>query len=316
MTKNLRSISKIITIFVVILLVVYVLLLISNQKLAQNLASKSSLDPKIIAVGDIQCYSSSPHPEKCKSNEEANIATLQKPKAILLLGDEQYRRGTYEDFKKYLDNSWGKLTTIIFPIIGNHDYLTSGASGFYEYFRGKNPAISLDKSYYSFNIGDWHLIALDTNCEQVGGCTPVSNQYKWLEKDLIDNKSKCVLAYFHHPLFSSGNHGNNYVSKSFWDLLYKYHADVVLNGHEHVYERFAPQTPSGKLDTKNGIRQFTVGTGGGPLYKFTNIKPNSEIRNNTAYGILSLTLKSASYSWKFLPLDEGAFTDSGSTSCH
>lgn len=313
------SITKVLIFLVVaflsVVLITGAVFLLKNTNTKSENINITSSPPLIVAVGDIQCNETLLGPANCASIEEASMAKQLNPSAILLLGDEQYGKGQLSDFEDTIGPSWAGQIEKIYPIVGNHDYLSRGASGFFKYFKGKNPKISLQKSFYSYDVGSWHLIALDTNCSYVDGCTPASTEYKWLENDLANIKNKCVLAYFHQPLFSSGIHGNNLQSKNFWDLLYKYKADVVLNGHEHVYERFAPQDPDGRPDQKNGITQFIVGTGGGNLYKFAQVKPNSLARNNQSYGFLSLTLSEGKYSWKFVSIEENGFTDEGQASC-
>ncbi|HVT00646.1 MAG TPA: metallophosphoesterase [Patescibacteria group bacterium] len=271
-------------------------------------------NPLIAAVGDIQCDHNIFSQNNCPNRIESIIAGNNNPYAILLLGDEQYGHGTLQDFQNSLDQNWANYITKIFPVPGNHDYL-SELEGYKEYFKDKNPRIPLNNTYYSFDINNWHLVALDSNCSQVGGCGKTSQEYKWLAKDLSKNTKKCVLAYFHHPLFSSGTHGNNYFVKDLWNLLYMNKADLILNGHEHVYERFAPQDPNGKIDNKKGVRQITVGTGGGPLYKFKNIKPNSQFRDNKDYGLLLVNLEDSSYSFKFVNTDN-KIIDSGTAKCN
>jgi hypothetical protein len=197
---------------------------------------------------------------------------------------------------------------------GNHDYHTARASGYFRYFGAAagNPA----KGYYSFDLGEWHLIALNSNCSDVGGCERGSAQVRWLRADLAAHASaRCTLAYWHHPLFSSGVHGSNATYTAFWNELYAAGADVVLVGHDHDYERFAPQTPTGVLDTRRGIRQFVVGTGGRGLRRFKTIRSWSEVRDSTTFGVLRLALRPAGYAWRFVPA-VGSFTDSGTGGCH
>ena len=171
------------------------------------------------------------------------------------------------------------------------------------------------KGYYSFDIGAWHLIALNSNCEDAGGCFYGSPQVKWLQTDLVAHRNLCTLVYWHIPLFSSG--GRTAVNtKSMWQILYGQDVDVILNGHDHIYERFAPQTPDGTPDPVRGIRQFVVGTGGSNLTEIETIAPNSEVRNNTTYGVLKLTLHPDSYDWEFVPEAGKTFRDSGSEKCH
>ena len=186
--------------------------------------------------------------------------------------------------------------------------------GYFGYF-GDAAGVS-SQGYYSYNLGEWHIISLNSMCENVGGCGATSPMVKWLEQDLAANQKSCTLAYFHHPLFSSGEHGNQIKMRPTWDALYAANADVVLSGHDHDYERFALQSPSGAADSARGIREFVVGTGGGSHYSIVSIRPNSQVRNSDTYGVLKLTLHPTSYDWEFVPEAGKTFTDSGTTSCH
>jgi hypothetical protein len=170
--------------------------------------------------------------------------------------------------------------------------------------------------YYSFDVGNWHLIALNSNCSQAGGCSATSPQGKWLAADLAAHTNSCTLAYFHHPRFSSGQIGNITTMDAFWQPLYQAGADIVLVGHDHDYERFAPQNPSGVLDIQFGIREFVVGTGGRNSSSFGSIKANSQVRNSSTFGVLKLTLTDGAYIWQFIPIAGSTFTDSGSGTCH
>ena len=169
------------------------------------------------------------------------------------------------------------------------------------------------KGYYSYNIGAWHIIVLNSNCSQIGGCDPNSAQGQWLQADLAANPSTCTLAIFHEPLFSSS--GGDADLRDFWVPLYGAGADIILNGHRHNYERFAQQNPDGLADPGRGIREIVVGTGGAHLSSFGGTVPNSEVRNNSTYGVLKLTLHPSSYDWEFIPIAGQTFTDSGSTQC-
>jgi Calcineurin-like phosphoesterase len=234
--------------------------------------------------------------------------------AVLGLGDAHYRCGDLDAFKASYDRTWGRLKQITYPVAGNHEYDTRGATGYFDYFGER--AGPRGEGYYSFDLGTWHLIALNSECGQVGGCDAGSPQGRWLKADLEAHRTSCTLAFWHRPMFSSGPHGNDQSYRAFWHLLYEAGVDVILNAHDHIYERFAPQTPAGVLDRSRGIRQFTVGTGGGSHYMIVSAQPNSEVRDNTAYGILRMTLRAASYDWVFMPAPPGTFTDSGSGACH
>jgi hypothetical protein len=244
--------------------------------------------------------------------------------AVLALGDNQYYCGGYQAYLQSYEQSWGRVKSITRPVAGNHEYLTSGgtdcnaanagADGYFRYFGAA--AGEKGKGYYSYDIGAWHLIALNTDCSSVGGCGASSPQTQWLVSDLAAHAAACTLAYWHIPLFSSRGHGNNN-SRSFWDALYAADADVVLVGHDHIYERFAPQRPDGTADPERGLRQFVVGTGGSNLTSLTTTNfPNSEVADDTTFGVLRLTLHPTSYDWQFVPEAGKTFTDSGSASCH
>jgi hypothetical protein len=272
-------------------------------------------DPVIAAAGDIACDSSTATATSCHQRATSDLLTTGGLAAVLALGDNQYDSGALSDYKKYFDPTWGRVKPLIKPVPGNHEYHTSGASGYFSYFGSSagNPS----KGYYSFNIGAWHLVALNANCGQVGGCGAGSPQELWLKADLAAHRALCTLAFWHEPRFSSGaEHGSDAAYDRFWRDLYSAGADVVLNGHDHDYERFAPQGPGGKTDAARGIREFVVGTGGKSHYGFGTILPTSQVRNNSVFGVLKLTLHPASYDWRFVPESGGAFTDSGTTACH
>jgi acid phosphatase type 7 len=232
---------------------------------------------------------------------------------VFTLGDNVYNSGTSAEFANCYNPTWGRHKARTKPSVGNHEYLTSGASGYFGYFGAA--AGDQSRGYYSYDRGDWHVIVLNSNCSQVP-CAAGSAQDTWLRADLANHPNKCTLAYFHAPLYSSGQYGNSNSVRPFWKALYQANADVVLSGHEHDYERFAPQNPYGAFDSARGIREFVVGTGGTYLRPFGTIKPNSVSRNATAHGVLKLTLNSGGYAWKFVPVAGKTFTDSGTASCH
>jgi hypothetical protein len=232
----------------------------------------------------------------------------------MALGDLAYPNGTAEDFKCY-DKTWGRVKDRTRPAVGNHEFHSSGATYYFQYFGAA--AGDPKTGYYSYDLGSWHIVVLNSECAEVGGCGAGSPEEKWLRTDLAAHPAGCMLAYFHKPRFSSGlNHGNDPEVGAFWQALYDYNAELILNGHDHDYERFAPQDPNGNADPKRGIREFVVGTGGKSHRLFGVRKKNSEVRNDSAYGVLKLTLKATGYDWKFIPEAGKRFTDSGSGSCH
>jgi hypothetical protein len=261
-------------------------------------------DPVLVGAGDI-AY--------CGSTGDTATArlVLSISGTVFTTGDNAYESGTSSQYANCYGPTWGQVRSRTRPSPGNHDYLTSGAAGYFGYFGTR--AGTKGKGYYAYNVGSWRIYALNSNCGYVS-CSSTSAQAAWLKADLAANPRRCVLAYWHHPLFSSGPHGNNTMVKSLWNILYAAHADVVVNGHDHDYERFARQSPSG-VRTTRGIREFVVGTGGRSHYAWSTIKPNSLARNNTTYGVLKLTLHSTSYSWTFVPIAGRTYTDSGTTTC-
>jgi calcineurin-like phosphoesterase family protein len=269
---------------------------------------RMSPTPVLVGAGDIADCSS--------SGDEATARLLDGIffNTVFTTGDNAYESGTATEFSNCYDPSWGRYKARTRPSVGNHEYNTANASGYFGYFGAA--AGDPNKGYYSYEIGAWHVISLNSMCEQVGGCGPTAPMLTWLKNDLAANRKTCTLAYFHHPLFSSGSHGDQTFMRPAWDALYAANADVVINGHDHDYERFAPQTPTGVADSARGIREFVVGTGGRELRPFGTIVPHSEVRNNDTFGVLKLTLHSSSYEWEFIPQAGKNFTDSGSGQCH
>jgi acid phosphatase type 7 len=287
-------------------------------------------DPVIAAAGDIACDPLNGHfnggngaSGQCLALSTSNLLVNGNYAAVLPLGDTQYYCGGYSAFLHSYQLSWGRVKATSHPVVGNHEYLTSGgtgcdpsntgAAGYFKYFG--SAAGQQGRGYYSFNIGAWHVIALNSNCGNAGGCSTTSPQYAWLANDLAAHRTTCTLAYWHIPLFSSGGRAQPNM-RSIWKLLAANHADLVFSGHDHDYERFAPQSYTGVLDQANGIRSFVVGTGGSNHTSFVTTAANSERRNATTYGILRLTLHATGYDWRFLPAAGATFTDSGSASCH
>ncbi len=235
---------------------------------------------------------------------------------VFTLGDNAYDHGSAANFADCYDPTWGRQKSRTKPVPGNHDYYEPRAKGYFHYFGAA--AGDPDKGYYSYDLGEWHIVALNSNCEEVGGCDAASPQVRWLEDDLAaNNGTNCTLAYFHHPLFSSGGkHGNTPEVKPLWEALYAADADVVLSAHDHNYQRFAQQDPNGTVDPERGMREFVVGTGGGGHYVIESPIENSEVYNDDTYGVLELTLHPNSYDWRFVPVEGETFTDSGSDRCH
>jgi acid phosphatase type 7 len=232
--------------------------------------------------------------------------------SVLTLGDNQYEEGTFSQYMQSFDPSWGRVKPIIDPVPGNHEYRTPGAEGYYGYFG--ETAGDPDKGYYSYDLGAWHLVALNSNCSAVGGCGAGTPQERWLRVDLAAHTNRCVLAYWHHPRFSSGLHGDTPAVQGLWAALAEAKADVVLAGHDHSYERFAPMDASGRADPA-GVREFVVGTGGKSHYGFSSVRLNSEARNADTFGVLELSLHPEGYDWRFLPVAGEAFVDAGSATC-
>ncbi len=238
-----------------------------------------------------------------EGGEQARTADLVKrlhPDRVLSLGDMVYKNGSATEFRDLYEPTWGTFKAITAPTVGNHEYQTHGATGYYDYFG--ELAGPDRRGYYSFDLGAWHLISLNSEVMS-------KMQLNWLVQDLKATNKKCILAYWHKPLYSSGTeHGNNPLMRVFWERLYESGADVVLNGHDHDYERFAKQNPFARADQK-GIREFVVGTGGAGERSFTMTKPNSEVRATGEFGVLEITLKDDSYDAEFKSAEGSTFTD-------
>jgi acid phosphatase type 7 len=242
----------------------------------------------------------------------ARLLEARKRAVVATLGDSVYPFGRLEEFKRCYAPTWGRFKARTRPTAGNHEYFTPNASGYFAYFgrRAGQPG----RGWYSYRLGTWRVIVLNSNCRHVGGCERDSAQGQWLRRTLTINPATCTLAYWHHPRFSSGDHhGASAATADFWNALFEAGADVVLSGHDHIYERFAPQTPEGRAAPKRGIRAFVVGTGGATLYGFSKPRPNSVTRI-AEYGVLALSLGSDRYSWRFLGAD-GSVSDAGSGAC-
>jgi acid phosphatase type 7 len=240
---------------------------------------------------------------------------------ILAVGDIQYEDGQLWKFMRSFDPTWGRLKPLMRPVPGNHEYRIAGASGYFDYFNGPGrftgQAGDRDKGYYSFDVGSWHVVALNSQCDRVGGCGPSSPQVQWLRADLAANPAACTLAFWHHPRFTSGEHddGGDDVLP-LWNVLYGANADLIVNGHEHFYERFGPQNPSGAADPARGIRQVIVGTGGRSHHGFIDEKPNSQVQDSDTLGVFTLALAEGEYRWELRRAVTGGRVDTGSAACH
>jgi hypothetical protein len=260
----------------------------------------------LIGAGDIA---------NCATNGANQTADLlaREPGWIFTTGDNAYENGSTADYERCYGPTWGRfLDRTILPAAGNHDWNTKGAAGYVAYFGAK--AAPDGPTWYSRDIGTWHIVVLDSDCAAVGGCDAGSAQGRWLAADLRASAATCTLAIWHHPRFSSGEHGDNPAVGPFWEALWAHGAELIVNGHDHDYERFAPQDPSGS-ERAVGLREIVAGTGGGELRKFTHAAPNSDFRHERTYGVLRLTLAPNSYEWRFLPA-AGGIGDAGITACH
>jgi hypothetical protein len=264
--------------------------------------------PHLLAAGDIASCG------RTGDDETAVLLDLFPQATVATLGDTVYEKGTDDEFAKCYHPTWGRAKGRTRPSVGDHEYLTPGAAGYFRYFGAA--AGEPGKGYYSYNLGTWHVVVLNSNCRAVGGCSPNSPQTLWLRADLAADASPCTLAYSHRPRFSSGATGDRPVMGTLWQALYADGVDVALAGDDHLYERFAPQTPSGTPDSVRGIREFVVGTGGRSFSPFGTFKPQSEVRNNSTYGVLKLSLRPGSYAWEFLPIAGQTFDDRGNAACH
>jgi hypothetical protein len=265
-------------------------------------------DPVLVGAGDIA---------DCKElSGAAKTAVLLDhiEGTVFTLGDNAYDSGTPSQFADCYAPTWGRFKARTKPALGNHDYKTAGAAGYFGYFGAA--AGDPKAGYYSYDLGTWHVVVLNSNCGEIGGCQAGSPQEKWLREDLGAHPALCTAAMWHHPRFSSAEHGDDKSMRDLWQALYDAGAEVVLSGHDHDYERFAPQDAGGRRDMERGVRQFVAGTGGRYEYKWGNIQANSEVRNNETFGVLKLTLHPDRYDWEFVPVEGGSFKDSGSAKCH
>jgi hypothetical protein len=270
----------------------------------------------LVGAGDIaQCGSGGPSVSKAEASADLLDGIPRDPATVVFTaGDNAYDVGSAAQFKTCYDPTWGRHKDRTRPAPGNHEYGTAGAAGYFGYFGAA--AGKPGEGWYSYDLGAWHVVVLNSNCSSIGGCGAGSPQNNWLRADLAASSAVCTVAMWHHPRFNSGSsHGDNTDVIPLWDALYQFGADVILNGHEHVYERFAPQRSNGTRDDAFGLRQFTVGTGGANPVGWNATKANSE-RRGTPNGVIRLTLRADTYDWSFLPIAGQTFSDSGSGTCH
>jgi hypothetical protein len=280
-------------------------------------ATAQGAGPVIYAAGDISCFPGDPvTPTRCHARQTSDLILGSGASKALALGDLQYNSASIANLRNGYHHNWGRVKSITSPVLGNHE---STGNGYFDYFYGSGvnngPFGQRGQGYYSYNIAGWHVVALNSNCARVP-CGAGSEQERWLRADLAANRRFCTLAFWHHPRFSSGHDGDNTFMQPLWKALYDARVDLLLSGHSHNYERFAPMNANGALDRSRGVRQFVVGTGGSFFTGWTSLKPNSEVRQNNTFGALRLTLHPLWYDWRFVPEPGRTFTDSGSTTCH
>jgi acid phosphatase type 7 len=282
-----------------------------SKKAAQTEPSAPTFT--LVGAGDIATC------EHLESAQATARLIQQIPGTVFAAGDLAYEQGSPDQFRNCYDKTWGEFKDRTEPALGNHEYGDRAAVGYFQYWGAQaGPA---GKGYYSYDLGGWHIVVLNTNCnvKALGGCDRGSPQEAWLRSDLTKHPEACILAYGHHALFSSGvfkSHALHPRLRPFWEDLYAAHADLVLAGHEHSYERFAPQDPQGNPDPARGIREIVVGTGGRSHSPLGMPTPNSEVRNWQTYGVLKLTLSRGKYHWEFIPVEGQTFHDSGDGVCH
>jgi acid phosphatase type 7 len=284
-------------------------------------------DPKVAAAGDIACAPPAVRTSSsCHHQATANLLAAGNYDAVVPVGDLQYECGQPSAYTAVYHPSWGQFKAKTRPVHGDHEYKTSGgcttpgSAGYYDYFDGaaspnQPNCVSACQGYYSYELGTWHVVVLNTDCSQVGGCSSSTPQGRWLAADLAAHPNECILAFWHLPRWGESG-GISSASSYFASALYNARAEVVVSGNTHFYARSAPQNPAGAADP-NGIRQFIVGTGGKSLHGLSSRPdPQVEVRQNTTFGILELTLHPGSYSWRFVPEAGRTFTDSGTNACH
>ena len=273
----------------------------------------SSAVHTLVAAGDIACGPDIEVTDRqCQQEATAQLVEGLNPDGVLVLGDTAYETVTVDSLKSY-DASWGRFLDRTHAVVGNHEYYGEGADAYWDYFGDR--AGERGEGWYSFDLGSWHVVVLNSECEEVD-CDPDGDQGTWLADDLAGSSARCTVAAFHRPRFSSGDeYGDDESVSPLWQVLQDAGVDVVLNGHEHSYERFAPQRDSGRATAEEGMAEFVVGTGGRDLRGFDEPKPNSEVRWNDSFGVLALTLRADGYDWRFHGTPGTPDVDSGSAPC-
>ncbi len=262
----------------------------------------------LVGAGDVAQCGAKPASESMAAKTAALIDEI--PGAVFVPGDLAYQKGTESEFKNCYDPTWGRFKARTLPAPGNHEYQTPDAAPYYAYWGAA--AGEPGKGYYSAQVGSWRVIALNSNIDASAG----SKQEQWLRGDLKSHPARCTLAFWHHPVFVSGIEGDNPKMLDIYEALYEAGADVIVNGHVHVYERFAPQDARGRADRARGIQEIVVGTGGARPARFGAIQANSEARAAGVFGVLKLALRAEDYAWEFIPIEGQTFHDAGEGRCH
>jgi chitodextrinase len=283
-------------------------------------APAAAADPVVAAAGDIACGATSSG-GACKQMATSDLLVQRNPAAVLPLGDVQYENGALSDFQSFYAPSWGRVLSLTHPAVGNHEYGTSGASGYWDYYNGVGASTGIGgvrgKGWYSFDVGAWHLVALNTNCSEIGGCGAGSAMETWFKADLAAHPTACTLVYAHHPRWTSDTRDFDKPElDQIWKDMESAGVELYLVGHSHFYERMAPARSDETIDRARGVRQIIAGTGGRNVYGFGTVEPISEVRNGNTFGVLEITLHPSSYDWNFVPIAGSSFTDSGSDTCH
>jgi hypothetical protein len=297
-------------------------------------APAQAADPVIAAAGDIACDPDLTRfgtglgtSTACHMLQTSDLLMKMDLSAVLALGDLQYENGTLDKFQRSFDPTWGRLKAQMRPVPGNHEYRTTGAAGYFDYFNGPGVADGLagprDKGYYSYDVGSWHVVALNSQCAHptadnpyASDCAAGSAQEQWLRADLAAHPAACTLAYWHHPIVSAVSPRFVDAVQPLFQALHDGGVEVLLTGHDHGYERFAPMDAAVNRDPARGVRQFVAGAGGKSHSGSSFRHPNSEVRDDVTFGVLKLTLGPNSYRWEYVTDAPGVFDDAGANACH